>query len=190
MKNIIKKIKEVYDVSEESIQELTKLMCSSQLLPKGHLLIKSGVVERNYYFIEKGFARSFTLIDGKESTSWFSREGDVTFSMLSSYCNEPGYEYVDLLEDSLIYPVPIKELHALYERNIEIANWSRLIHQKAFLDLELRHISLATQTAEERLNHFIEERGYIYNRINLGYIASYLGMSQVTLSRLRAKQTF
>ncbi len=189
MENIIKSIRAIYNVGDSSVKELANLM-ECHHLPKGYILIKSGVVERNYYFIEKGITRSYCFVDGKESTSWFSKEGDITFSMLSSYENKPGYEYVDLLENCILYAIPVQELNALYERNIEIANWSRLVHQKAFLDLELRHISLATQSAEERLQSFIQEKGDLYKRINLGYVASYLGMTQVTLSRLRAKHVF
>ena len=176
-------------MSSNSLEELTSRMTKLSL-PKRHILIKSGVVERNYYFIEKGLTRSYILFEGNEVTSWFSQEGDITFSMLGSYQKKPGFEFVDLLEDSVIYSLPVDVLNALYEKNLDIANWSRLLHQKAFLELELRHISRLTLTAKERYEEFTREKPDIFKRVNLGYIASYLGMSQVTLSRLRAQRDF
>lgn len=185
MDQIISSITEICGMSNTSITQLTSQMNRHDLLKK-HMLIKAGIVDRNYYFIEKGLTRSFCLIDGEEKTTWFSKEGDITFSMLSSYEEKPGYEFVDLLEDSIIYSIPVQSLNSLYEENIEIANWSRLVHQKAFLDLELRHIAMITQSANERYENFIMERSNLNNRINLKYIASFIGVTQVTLSRLRA----
>ena len=96
-------------------------------LPKKHLLIHGGVSDRHVYFIEKGFCRSYCLRDGEEITIWFSREGDITFAMKDLYHNQPGYEYVELLEDCELYAIRIDELNQIYETNIEIANWGRII---------------------------------------------------------------
>ena len=84
-----------------------------------------------------------------------------------------------------LYAIPIKELEALYFNNIEIANWSRILHQDAFIVNEKRLISRLYQTAEERYTELLETRPELFQRVNLGYIASYLGISQVTLSHLR-----
>ena len=189
MEQITQSIISLYPMSSNSLEELTSRM-TQLILPKRHILIKSGLIERNYYFIESGLTRSYVLFEGNEVTSWFSQEGDITFSMLGSYQKKPGFEYVDLLEDSDIYSIPVDVLNALYEKNLDIANWSRLLHQKAFLELELRHISRLTLTAKERYEQFLEQRPDIFRRVNLGYIASYLGMSQVTLSRLRSQKVF
>jgi len=186
MKQIRSSIKKLYPVNDWSLAQLTGQMTKLEL-PKKHILIRNGVVERNYYFIEKGLSRSYCLSDGKEVTSWFSQEGDITFSMLGSYQRKPGFECVELLEDSIIYAISVDSLNFLYENNHDIANWSRLLHQKAFLELELRHIAMISQTAKERYENFVKEKPSIYHRVNLGYIASFLGMTQVTLSRIRAE---
>ncbi len=185
MQTIISCIQKISPCKQSTIDLLTSKMTRHEF-PKKHILIKSGIIDKNFYFIEKGLTRSYCIINGEEATSWFSQEGDITFSMLSCYENKPGYEYVDLLEDSIIYSISIQELNKLYFDNIEIANWSRLIHQKAFLDLELRHIALATQSATERYHNFLKERSGLVNRVKLSHIASFIGVSQVTLSRIRA----
>ncbi len=189
METIISSIKQMYPVSNESLELLTGKM-EKVLFPKKHILIKAGIVNKNYYFIEKGLTRSYCIINGEETTTWFSKEGELAFSMLSCYEGKPGFEYVDALEDTVVYAISIDQLNKLYKTNIEIANWSRVIHQKAFLDLEYRHIAMTTQPAKERYANFTREKHDLFKRVKLGYIASYLGVTQVTLSRLRAEPIF
>ena len=93
MENIIKGIRQYYPVSDSSLEVLFSYMKKMEL-PKKHLLIHGGVLDRHVYFIEKGFCRSYCLRDGEEITIWFSREGDITFAMKDLYHNQPGYEYV------------------------------------------------------------------------------------------------
>ena len=175
-------------MSDSSIKEL--LAHSSLLeLPKKHILTSSYRHDKNFYFIEKGITRSYCLVNGKEVTSWFSAEGDILFSTNSFYGNIKGYEheFVQLLEDTVLYAVPVKDLEALYRTNIEIANWSRILHQDAFIINEKRLISRLYMSAQERYMELLETRPELFRRVNLGYIASFLGISQVTLCHLRNK---
>ena len=165
-------------MSNSSINEL--FAHSSLLeLPKKHILTSSFQNDKNFYFIEKGIARSYCVINDKELTSWFSTEGDIVFSTNNFYGNQQGYEYevVQLLENTVLYAVP----------NIEIANWSRILHQEAFIMNEKRLISRLYKSAEERYIELLQTRPDLFQRVNLGYIASFLGISQVTLCHLRNK---
>jgi len=121
--------------------------------------------------------------------SWFSSEGDLLYSTNSFHGITPGYETetVQLLEDSLLYSIPISELEALCSEYSEIANWLRVVHQNAFVQMERRLIYRLYMSAEERYKDFQENHSALFQRVNLGYIASYLGMSHVTLCALRKK---
>lgn len=188
MENIINALKAKSSMSDNSIKELF-IHSSILKLPKKHILTSSFQKDKNFYFMEKGIARSYCVLNGKEATSWFSMEGDIVFSTNNFYGSIKGYEYemVQLLENSILYAIPVKELNALYLNNIEIANWSRVLHQDAFIANEKRLISRLYQTAEERYIELLETRPELFQRVNLGYIASYLGISQVTLCHLRNK---
>lgn len=94
---------------------------------------------------------------------------------------------VQLLEDSVLYAIPIKELEKLYQTNLEIANWSRILHQEAFIMSEKRLIARLYKSAEERYMELKRTHPELFQRVNLGYIASFLGISQVTLCHLRNK---
>ena len=151
MENIIKGIRRYYPVSDSSLEMLFSHMKKLEL-PKKHLLIHGGVSDRHVYFIEKGFCRSYCLRDGEEITIWFSREGDITFAMKDLYHNQPGYEYVELLEDCELYAIRIDELNQIYETNIEIANWGRIIHRKGFYVLPVRPPTVPEGTSRLRIS--------------------------------------
>ena len=61
---------------------------------------------------------------------YFLSKVNITFAMKDLYHNQPGYEYVELLEDCELYAIRIEDLNQIYETNIEIANWGRVIHQE------------------------------------------------------------
>lgn len=189
MKNIIQSMRKYYPVSDASLQALFERMTKVEL-PKKHLLIEGGKRDGHVYFIEQGFARSYCLHNGEETTIWFSREGDITFAMKDLYHNEPGYEYVELLEDSILYVISIKDLNRLYETNIEIANWGRIIHQECLLYMDQHHNTQLCLSAKERYHILLQELPDVIHRAQLSYIASYLGITPQHLSRIRAEESF
>lgn len=186
MQNIYNKMKRYYPVSEESFQRLSQHFTPHHF-PRKCLFIQAGIIDRNVYFIEKGMTRSYCLVDGKEHTTWFSSEGDITFGLLCLYHNKAGFEYVETVEKTLAYSIPIQKLNELYETDIEIANWSRVIHQECLLALQCTRIDRLTLSARERYEKLLQLYPDICRRVNLGYIASYLGISISTLSRIRAE---
>lgn len=188
MKNIISSIRSYYPVSDESIKNLTDRLVPCNF-PRKTTIIKGGVLDKNVYFIEKGITRSYCLIDGKEVTTWFSSEGDITFGLLDLYRNEPGFEYVETLEPTTAYSISIKSLNQLYETDIDITNWSRIIHQECLLALQCTRIDRLTLSASERYKKLLSIYPDICQRVNLGYIASYLGITLPTLSKIRAENT-
>lgn len=187
MKNLIASLRRYYPVSDESIEQLAAHFTVLKL-PRKHLLIEAGKLDRNVYFIEQGFCRSYCIRDGKEMTIWFSREGDITFALKDLYHNEPGYEYVELLEDCLFYVISIEKLNELYRTNIEIANWSRVVHQECLLQLDQIYIDRLFLPAKDRYEKLIKECPDLLQRANLGHVASFLGMTQQNLSRLRSEK--
>lgn len=187
MENIRKSIKRHYPVSDTSIAQLCAHF-KVHHFPARHLIIRGGIIDRNVYFIEKGLTRSYCLVNGNEHTTWFSKEGDITFGLLCLYHNRAGFEYVETVEPTLAYSIPIHCLNHLYQTNIEIANWGRVVHQECLLSLQCIRIDNLTMTAKERYQALLQTFPDICQRVNLGYIASFLGISLSTLSRIRAEK--
>ncbi|GGF06067.1 cAMP-binding domain of CRP or a regulatory subunit of cAMP-dependent protein kinases [Chishuiella changwenlii] len=179
-------LKDFSTLSNESLQLIiSKIKLVS--LPKNTILMDADKIEKKVYFIRKGMARAYTIDDGNEITFWFGREGDCILSMRSYVINKPSYETIQLLEDCELYEIEMKELFDLYLSNLEIANWGRKFAEIELINTEERFISRQIGTAKNRYEKLLTENPSLINRVQLGYIASYLGISQVTLSRIRSE---
>ena len=119
-------------------------------------------------------------------TTSFAGEGSIVFSMDELYYGKISEEYVETLEEVETYRISLATLTHLFETNIELCNWGRIIHQNEYRRLHRSHKDHLTLSARERYEAFKEQFPDAYRRVNLGYIASYLGIRLSTLSRLRA----
>lgn len=181
MRNIIDKMNSLYPISDETIQILKEntVLCH---FPKRHQLIEADKFCKSAYFIEEGMTRSFWLVNGEEITTSFACEGAIVFSMDELYYNKMSEEFVETLEDVVAYRISLTDLLRLFQTNIELANWGRVIHTDA--------CTVRTKTAspclqKKDMKHSLQFP-QMCQRIQLGYIASYLGITLSTLSRLRA----
>jgi CRP-like cAMP-binding protein len=155
--------------------------------PKGHLLLKTGKVETTLYLIRKGIVRAYSYLDDDEITFWFGKEGDVVVSMQGYVANMKSYEDIELLEDCDLYEIRIADLQKLFLEDIYLANWGRKFVELELIKTEKRLIARQFGTAANRYKQLLETSPYLLQRVQLGYIASYLGISQVSLSRIRAE---
>lgn len=185
VKNVIAKILSVYPLPESTILHLTELTAPVRV-PRKTLLIEADRCNGYAYFLEQGITRSFWRIGGEEITTSFSMSGDIVFSMDELYYGQDSEEYVETLEPSECYRIAIDDLRHLFETDLGLCNWGRIIHQNEYRRLHRSHRDRLALPAGERLAEFEKQFPQLCNCVNLGYIASYLGMTQSTLSRLRA----
>lgn len=155
--------------------------------PKGHTLIRPGRVEKTLYFIRSGIVRAYSHADRGDVTFWFGKEGDVVVSMKSYVSGQPGYEHIETLEACDLYQMKAQDLEALFARDIHIANWGRKLIGEELIKTEGRLISMQFKTAQERYLDLMSATPDLLQRVPLCHIASYLGITQVSLSRIRAE---
>lgn len=172
------------------LSEFSKLILKNHIVelsfPKNKILISADKIEKDFYFIKKGIARTFVYTDGDETTFSFGKEGDTIISMKSYIANQKGYENVELLEDCLVYKLNTQDIRKLYSENIEIANWGIKFAENELLKAEDRLLTRQFGTATNRYQILLKNYPNLLQRVQLGYIASYLGITQVSLSRIRA----
>lgn len=156
--------------------------------PKGHLLLKANRIENDIYFIKKGMVRAFTQNPENDVTFWFGSEGFVVISMRSYVSDLPGYEDIELLEDGEFYKLNSNKLRIFFDEDIHIANWGRKFAEQELIFTEERLISHQFKSAKERYHELLKKNPNLIQRVQLGYIASYLGITQVSLSRIRAEK--
>ena len=152
---------------------------------KGTILFNQDKTERKFYFIKKGIARAFTTNDGDDITFWFGQEGDPILSINSYISNQASYETIELLEDAILYETSNQLLNELYETNKNICNWGRKFAENELIKTEQRFIARLRGNAKQRYLDLIQTYPGLINRVQLGFIASYLGITQVSLSRIR-----
>jgi CRP-like cAMP-binding protein len=179
-------INRIYPLPQAAMQRMQA--CVAEVtFPKGHMLLKANRVEQVMYFIKKGIVRAFSEYEESEITFWFGREGDPVLSMKSYVEKEKGYEHIELLEECTLYEIETAHLEQLFNEDIHIANWGRRLAEKELIKTEERFISRQCRTATERYKELIKESPHLLQRVQLGHIASYLGITQVSLSRIRAE---
>lgn len=152
---------------------------------KGHILFTSDRIENSIYFIESGLVRAYSSTENMEITFWFGMEGSAIISMNSYVNNKKGYEEIELLENSTLLKISHKILNQLYLEDIHIANWGRKFAEQELIKTEERLISRQFKSAKERYKELMEKQPELLKRVALGHIASYLGITQVSLSRIR-----
>lgn len=179
-------INQIYPVPETSAQKL-KQLAEEITLPKGRILFEVDKISRNVYFLKKGIVRAYLFQHDTEVTFWFGREGDTIISMKNYVDNKPGYENIELLEDCDLYRIKTSDLRKLFAEDIHIANWGRRFAETELIKVEERLISRQFSMAADRYQELITHNPDLVQRVQLCHIASYLGITQVSLSRIRSK---
>lgn len=164
---------------KENIYEIT--------YPRAHVLFKVNRIDPKVYFIKKGIVRAYANPGDEEVTFWFGKEGDAVISMKNYVENQKGYETIELLEPCELYEIQTEELRKLYNSDIHIANWGRKFAEQELIKVEERFIFRQCKTALERYKDLINNDPALLQRVQLAYIASYLGITPVSLSRIRSE---
>ena len=186
MERLIRYIKTYSPLSNEAEQKLYS--CFEKLvLPKNEFLVTEGKVCRNLYFLEQGALRGYYNLDGKEITHWFGFEDDFVTSFHSFITQEPAVENIQLLEGSVLWSISKDTLTGLYNQFHEIERLVRIAYEKYYIRLEERFVNAQFKTATERYENLLSQTPHILERVPLGIIASYLGISPETLSRIRSR---
>ncbi len=156
-------------------------------LRKGDFLITEGKVCNHVYFLEQGCVRGFYNLDGKEISYWFAFENNFVTSFFSFITRKPGVENIQLIEDCTLWAITYDDLQKLYTKHPDMERLGRIMHERYYVMLEERFVSNHFKEARERYENLLTHAPHILQRVPLGYIASYLGITQETLSRIRGR---
>lgn len=177
----------INNISRLSISAISDVQsCISIIaISKKNILIQDLSKSQYLYFINRGVVRAFFLHDGKEITDWFGMENMVIGPTVRNFPIKETIHSVETLEDCELIRISFADLEMLYQKHHDIETLGRQIAIQTILHLQYKIDSLQLFTAKERYEDFVLRYPNLINRVPLRYIASYLGMNQVTLSRIR-----
>ncbi len=156
------------------------------ILHKNELFLREGKVSNNYLFLEEGFMRTFTHdYDGNEVTTYFYPKNRVVFDAASFFMRTVSTENIQALTDCRGFSITYDKLNMLFHSVPEFREFGRAMLVKEFVAFKQRTLLLINKTAEERYADLLNSNGEIFQFAQLKHIASYLGITDTSLSRIR-----
>jgi CRP/FNR family transcriptional regulator, anaerobic regulatory protein len=174
---------------DASIEEDIESHFKKVFLSKGEALIKEGQVNKNVYFVNKGILRNFLMKDGTDITTWFFFPEDFITTFESFQLQIPGIETSEALTDCELFYISFEELEKLNNDSHQWERISRIFIMRYAFQQGNRLLVLQTMTAEEKYDYLIKNAPQVVQNIPNKYVASYLGITRETLSRIRAKKS-
>jgi CRP-like cAMP-binding protein len=154
---------------------------------KKQVILKEGQVCNHLYFVVKGLLRAYYERNGEDTSNWFMMENDFVISVNSFYGRTPSDESIEVLEDCELIYIHYDDLMDIYERHMEFNVIGRKLTEFYYCKSEERIHSLRGHQAAEKYEFLLVNYPDIAHRVSVNYLASYLGISPFTLSRIRAQ---
>jgi CRP-like cAMP-binding protein len=155
-------------------------------IAKNELFLKEGQINNEYLILEHGFMRAFSFdITGTEVTTAFYTGDQPIFEVASFFNHSPSKENIQALTNCKGWVISFEKLNMIFHSIPEFREFGRYILVKGFASLKLRMLSLITETAEERYTGLLQFNPEIFQNAPLKYVASHLGITDTSLSRIR-----
>lgn len=183
--NLIAFIQNLVPIPLSKIDEIVSHFQPIQF-SKNEFLLQEGTVSDRYLFLDDGFMRAFTLdLDGNEVTTGFYSAGQVVFEVASFFQKTPSRESIQALEDCEGWYLMYNELNLLFHTIPEFRDFGRMVLVKGFSSFKERTLSMINESAEQRYETLMRTRPEIFQHAQLKQVASYLGITDTSLSRIR-----
>lgn len=155
-------------------------------LRKKEILLQQGDTCNHLYFVNKGLLRAYYEKDLEDTTSWFMMENDFIISVLSFFRRIPSYESIQALENCELVYIRHDDLMDLYATSLEFNIIGRKLTEYYYCKCEERLLSIRRQSAAEKYEFLLANHKTLLDRVQAKFIASYLGISKETLSRIKS----
>lgn len=187
MQALFSHIQHIHPISTEAKSALEKI-CKELSFTKNQTIQEIGHTCRTIYFVSKGVVRIYYYKDGIDITESFEFENAFVARAESLFTGKPSQKAIQAIEDTHLIAIDSNKLFKLFDEHHDLERLFRKIIETSYVTTVNRIESLQFHTAEERYNALIKEAPDVLKRVPLKYIASYLGITQVSLSRIRVQK--
>ena len=187
-KALVTAVRHMTDLSEVD-REVFNAVMSARRLKKGEIVLQEGTVCRAVYFVEEGYLRTYyNKEDGSVVNLNFTFEGEFTSNTKSAINREPSKMSIEAGEDALLWVFDLDKLSPEMKSLPSVSQFIRRTAMQMLVASETRGNLLKIYTPAERYHYIERNIPHILQRVPLSHLASFLGVSRETLSRIRAKK--
>lgn len=153
---------------------------------KNDFLLKEGKIENQYWFVENGFIRSYVEdTQGNDITTSFYAATDIVIDWTSFFLRNPTRENIQALTDCVCWQLDFDTFQQLFHSIQSFREQGRTNLVNSYFSLKKQSVSMIADQAKERYARLVKEKPHIVQNISLKYIATYLGITDTSLSRIR-----
>lgn len=183
--NLIQLFQSVLPMSTGKAEQLAEKYKPKKIARNGYLL-KEGTICNESHFIEEGFMRSYTYdLEGNEVTTAFYSNKMFTSDLLSYFKRIPSKEYIQALTDCETWYLTYEDMQTNFHTFPEFREFGRLNIINQYNMLKQRMLSMLQETAEQRYSSLVSSNPEVLQNAPLKHIATYLGITDTSLSRIR-----
>jgi CRP-like cAMP-binding protein len=171
-------------VSQQALEKIAEHF-EERTFAKNDFLLKGGK-NSGYFYLADGFMRAFTYdTQGNEITTYFYPKDRVVFEIASFFLHIPSTEYIQAITNCKGYLAPFDSVNLLFHAVPEFREFARMMLVKEFVAYKQRTLAMINKSAEERYSELLNKNKEIFQHAQLKHIASYLGVTDTSLSRIR-----
>ncbi len=181
-------LKHIYShflLTEDNVREI--IAAHEEIsIAKGDFLLKEGKIANEYYIVENGLVRAFVDgLDGNEITTEFFTENEIVIIPSSLFQKIPSKENVQAVTDSVLWKIDYEKFQELFHELEGLREWGRAWFSYQVFTMKQRSLDMVTESASARYLKLMKEKPQIIRQAPLKHIATYLGITDTSLSRIR-----
>lgn len=185
MKSLVAYILDTVSIHKEDAEEIARNF-HQVYLKRGDLILEPGQVSDDYIYLQKGLMRSYLYdLEGNEITTDFYTSNNVAFEVTSFFNRSESQAFLEAVVDCDAFRISYQELNSLFHKRSACREFGRAVLVKEFIRSQKRNYSMINRSAQQRYQELIATRPEVMQYAPLKQIASFLGITDSSLSRLR-----